>query len=134
LSGIAARLLDFPSVVVKDVMTPMARVVLVAEGASETEVRRLVREHRFSRYPVFRDRPDNIVGVLHFRDMLQPCAGRYRRPLFVAPAARALAVMDRMKQEGEHFAMVREEGGPILGIVTLEDLLEELVGEIRSEE
>jgi len=134
VSGIVARLLDFPRVEVQDVMTPLARVVAIAEDAPNEQIRRLIREHRFSRYPVYEGSRENIKGVLHFRDLLGPSARRFREPLFIAAQARALEVLNRMKDQGEHFAVVRDQEQRVLGIVTLEDLLEELVGEIRSEE
>lgn len=134
LSGVAARLLDFPQVEIRDVMTPLSRVVSVPEGITYEELRRLIRTNRYSRYPVFRGMPDNIVGVQNVRDLLEMPHRIVRKPFFVADRSRAIEVMNLMREQGEHLAFVRGQEKRVLGIVTLEDLLEELVGEIRSEE
>jgi putative hemolysin len=134
LSGIAARLLDFPQVEIGDVMTPLSRVVAVPEGITYEELRALIRANRYSRYPVFRGTPDNIIGVQNVRDLLEMPHRIVRKPFFVTDRSRAIEVMNQMRERGEHLAFVRGPEEQVLGIVTLEDLLEELVGEIRSEE
>ena len=134
LSGIAARVLDFPNVRTSEVMTPLDRVVAVPDGSTYEELRALIRRNRFTRYPVYRGARDNIVGVQNVRDLLEMPHRIIRKPLFVSAESRAIEVMNLMRERGEHMAFVRRDEGRVLGIVTLEDLLEELVGEIRSEE
>lgn len=134
LSGIAARVLDFPEVKTSEVLTPLDRVVAVSEGITYDELRALIRKNRFTRYPVFRGERENIVGVQNVRDLLEMPHRIVRKPFFVSASSRAIEVMNLMRVQGEHMAFVRSDAGRVLGIVTLEDLLEELVGEIRSEE
>lgn len=134
LHGIVGRLLDFPQVKIGDVMTPLDRVVAVPETVSYESLVALIRTHRFSRYPLYRGERENIVGVVHVRDLLQMPERVVRKPVFVAMDARALEVMNLMKDQGEHLAFICDAEHRTVGIVSLEDLLEELVGEIRSEE
>jgi CBS domain containing-hemolysin-like protein len=134
LSGIAARVLDFPDVKTGDVMTPLDRVEAVPDGITYAELRALIRQNRFTRYPVFRGARQNIVGVQNVRDLLEMPRRIIRKPFFVSARSRAIEVMNLMRVQGEHMAFVRDDAEQVLGIVTLEDLLEELVGEIRSEE
>jgi CBS domain containing-hemolysin-like protein len=132
--GIATRLLEFPEVLVREAMTPLDRVVMVPEEIPLDALLALIREHRYSRYPVYRGARDNPVGLIHVRDLLELPRRIVRKALFVAAEARAIEIMDRMRNQGEHLAFVLDGSGRTCGIVTLEDLLEELVGEIRSEE
>jgi len=146
LRGIAARLLDFPELPVAEVMTPNDRVVAVPEDISQQDLEQVIREHSYTRLPVYRQRRDEVVGVIHVRDLLRKFGDSHgfrrltvpnfpvRPPFFVAEKARAIEVMNRMKDQGEHIAIVQDQDHHAVGIVTLEDLLEELVGEIRSEE
>jgi len=134
LSGIAARVLDFPEVRAVEVMTPLDRVVAIPEGTTYEELRALIRQNRFTRYPVYHGVRDNIIGVQNVRDLLQLPHRILRKPFFVSDQSRAIEVMNTMREQGEHLAFIRSGTGVTLGIVTLEDLLEELVGEIRSEE
>jgi putative hemolysin len=117
-----------------DVMTPLDRVEAVPEGITYAELRALIRQNRFTRYPVFRGARQNIVGVQNVRDLLEMPRRIIRKPFFVSARSRAIEVMNLMRVQGEHMAFVRDDAEQVLGIVTLEDLLEELVGEIRSEE
>jgi CBS domain containing-hemolysin-like protein len=134
LSGIAARLLDFPNVTVGDVMTPNDRVKAIPEEMTAPELRQLVRQYPYTRYPVYRGVRDNVTGVISVRDLLLTSQRIARKPFFVSPQARAIEVMNQMREKGEHLAIVADAQQRMVGIVALEDLLEELVGEIRSEE
>ena len=134
LSGIASRLLDFPKLTVAETMTPSSRVVMVPEDITEPALEQIIRQHSFTRLPVYRSRRNNIVGVIHVRDLLLLSRRTMRKPFFVAQHARAIDVMNQMKDQGEHIAIVHDQNHHCIGMVTLEDLLEELVGEIRSEE
>jgi putative hemolysin len=133
LSSIAARLLNFPETTVGDVMTPNNRVVAVPESITQAELESVIREHSFTRLPVYRGQPEDVIGVIHVRDLLLLSRREIRKPFFVSEQARAIEVMHHMKDQAEHLAVVQDQNHRTVGIVTLEDLLEELVGEIRSE-
>jgi CBS domain containing-hemolysin-like protein len=134
LGSIAARLLDFPELLVGDVMTPNDRVVAVPEEISDEELRRVIARQPYTRLPVYRGQKDNAIGVVGVRDLLLTGRRTVRPPFFVATQARAIEVMNLMQNRGEHMALVQNVESRTVGIVTLEDLVEELVGEIRSEE
>lgn len=119
-----------------DVMTPRSEVFAIAEGTPPAEVARLVAQSRYSRVPIYRGSLDVVVGMLHAFDLLEmegeelPCL----RPVaFATTAMPCDDFLARMIRGRSHLAVVRDEGGRTAGIVTLEDLLEELVGDIRDE-
>jgi CBS domain containing-hemolysin-like protein len=94
----------------------------------------VVEEHGFSRIPVFRGERSNIVGVVFAKDLLGGDPPPVRRIERFSEEARAIEVLNRMQRVGGHIAVVVDAEGRTEGIVTLEDILEELVGEIRSED
>ena len=122
----------------------VARTEIAAAPISTTpaDIERLVTETGHSRIPVYRDSIDEIVGFLHGKDLLQvpphrrnhPLSPTLIRPMLVVPESRKLRpLLVDMRRERRHFALVIDEHGGTAGIVTLEDVLEELVGEIRDE-
>jgi CBS domain containing-hemolysin-like protein len=98
-------------------------------------------EHGHSRVPVYRETLDDVVGFIHVKDLLAPAAERrepsllplLRKVLFVAPSMPILDLLVQMRQARTHIAMVVDEFGGIDGLVTIEDLIEEIVGEIEDE-
>lgn len=126
---------------VRELMVPRTEVVFLDAGASLAEAEVLVRASRHSRFPVMEGSHDDVVGFVHLRDLLiRPDAdlartvGELARPLRRLPASkRVLAALSEMRREGDHLALVVDEYGGTAGIVTLEDLIEELVGEIHDE-
>ncbi|MCW2944583.1 MAG: hypothetical protein JWR24_1300 [Actinoallomurus sp.] len=112
-----------------DADTPLYKAAQIAAGSPH------------SRYPVCRDSHDEVVGFVHVRDLLDPQfsgrstpVGEVVRPVLYLPASkRVLAVLSEMRREGHHLAIVVDEYGGTAGIVTLEDLVEELIGDIRDE-
>jgi len=132
-SSIAARLLRFAGMTIGDAAIPVERVQSVAEGAPPEDVRSVVEQFGFSRIPVRRGGPFELVGVIVAKDLLAVEPYRVYRLERVKETARALEVLETMQRRGQHIAAVTDEDGRITGIVTLEDILEELVGEIRSE-
>ncbi len=121
---------------VRDVMTPRTDVVAVAEEASLEDITGVFTQSGYSRLPVYRGTLDEIVGMLHAFDLfkLRPGDPLPVRPVAVTPASRsAAALLVDMQRERRHLAVVLDEFGGTLGIVSLEDLLEELVGEIYDE-
>ena len=126
---------------VKDVMVPREKVVTLSLGATEEEILETSRETGHTRMPVWEGTPDNIVGVVNTKDLFHIFSMRGLVILMDAmypalavgtdvPVARLLAMFKREKRQ---MAVVKDTGGRFLGIVTLEDILEEIVGEIEDE-
>ncbi|MFB0509880.1 MAG: hemolysin family protein [bacterium] len=134
LSGIAARLFEFSRMKVGEVALPLSRVVSAPEGTTLLNLCEEIKKWGFSRYPVYKGSPENITGVIHTKDLLFLPYRRIRRAYVVSENTRAMEVLSEMKRKGEHLAIVKDENAETSGIVTLEDLVEELVGEIRSED
>ncbi len=124
-----------------DVMVPRGDIVAVdGEEPFGDLVKTLVR-HGHSRLPVYRETLDDVIGYVHVKDVLAPVAerrpakvsGLLRKVLFVAPSLPILDLLVQMRQARTHIAMVVDEFGGIDGLVTIEDLIEEIVGEIEDE-
>jgi CBS domain containing-hemolysin-like protein len=121
---------------VREVMTPRTDIAAVAEDASLSAISAAFAESGYSRMPVYRGTLDDIVGMLHAFDLFKLRAGDPLpvRPVAVTPATRTCGdLLLDMQRERRHLAVVIDEFGGTLGIATLEDLLEELVGEIFDE-
>ncbi len=121
---------------VREVMTPRTDIVAIEENAALDDIRMVFAQSGYSRIPVFRGTLDEIVGMLHAFDLFKLRAGDPLpvRPVAVTPASRNCGdLLLDMQRERRHLAVVLDEFGGTLGIVTLEDLLEELVGEIFDE-
>jgi CBS domain containing-hemolysin-like protein len=122
---------------VREVMTPRTDLVAIPEESSVEEVRAAFVQSGYSRLPIYRGTLDEMVGMVHAFDLFQLSPGDPvpLRPLAVAPASRLCGdVLVDMQRERRHLAVVLDEFGGTLGIVTLEDLLEALVGEIVDED
>ena len=121
---------------VREVMTPRTEIVAVSEETALADIARVFAESGYSRIPVYRRTLDEIVGMLHAFDLLKlrPDDALPVRPVSVAPATRSCGdLLLDMQRERRHLGVVIDEFGGTLGIVTLEDLLEQLVGEIFDE-
>jgi CBS domain containing-hemolysin-like protein len=121
---------------VREVMTPRTEIVAVPEDSDLTDMRRVFLESGYSRIPVYRRTLDDIVGMLHAFDLfkLRSQAPLPIRPVTIAPASRNCGdLLLDMQRERRHLAVIIDEFGGTQGVVTLEDLLEELVGEIFDE-
>ncbi|MFI7023216.1 hemolysin family protein [Micromonospora sp. NPDC049900] len=126
---------------VREVMMPRTEVVFLSAALTVTEAEPLVRAGTHTRYPVVDGTHDDVVGVVHLRDvLLHPdrdpgtTVGDLAREVKRLPASkRVLAALTEMRREGHHLAVVIDEYGGTAGIVTCEDLIEELVGEIHDE-
>ncbi|HEX2248917.1 MAG TPA: hemolysin family protein [Gemmatimonadales bacterium] len=126
----------FSSRPVREVMTPRTDIVAIEENAPLEEIRLVFAGSGYSRIPVFRGTLDEIIGMLHAFDLfkLKPGDPLPVRPVAVTPASRSCGdLLLDMQRERRHLAVVLDEFGGTLGIATLEDLLEELVGEIFDE-
>jgi CBS domain containing-hemolysin-like protein len=126
----------FSSRPVREVMTPRTDIVAIEENAPLEEIRLVFAGSGYSRIPVIRGTLDDIIGMLHAFDLfkLEPGDPLPVRPVAVTPASRSCGdLLLDMQRERRHLAIVLDEFGGTLGIATLEDLLEELVGEIYDE-
>ena len=139
-SAMLAGVFDFHQKRARDVMRPRTEVVGLPVDATEPEVRELVFQERYSRYPVYEDSLDNVVGLFVAKDLLfyrgpEPFELRraMRDPLFVPDSRAAERVMDDLRKTRAQMAIVLDEFGGTAGIVTLEDLVEEVVGDIADE-
>lgn len=134
--------LDFDEKTVQEVLTPRVDVTAIDIDDSEDEIRKLIFEERYSRIPVYKNSIDNIVGILHTRDYLEAALdskGTDLRSLlqpayYVYKNKKLSYVLNNMKHKHQNLALVTDDFGGILGIVTMEDLVEELVGEIWDED
>lgn len=126
---------------VEKVMTPRTAFVAVEVGSSLQEAATRFIESGYSRLPVYEESPDHILGMLHAKDLLPNLVHATKAELkalvrptpFVVDSAHVGDVLTTLKQKGTHLAFVLDEYGQIAGLVTMEDLLEEVVGEIRDE-
>lgn len=130
---LVARLLRFSNMKVAELAIPLARVRSVPLDAGRDAAVAVSRRYGYSRIPVHRGDPADLVGVVVVKDLLSSSDFRVRHLGRVPETGRALEVLRGLQQRGEHLAAVTDASGRVTGIVTLEDLLEELVGEIRSE-
>ena len=141
-SEIASRALDFEGVSVAEVMVPRNRVVALRRGAGAEEVQRVILEEGHSRMPVYETTIDNIVGYVVARDVLAIAWEKglvllediIRPPYVVTERTRALDLLREMQRRRVQMAVVTDEHGGLAGLVTIEDLVEELVGDIFSED
>ncbi|HEX6273731.1 MAG TPA: hemolysin family protein [Polyangiaceae bacterium] len=137
----ASRALDLPDLIAADVMIPRQDVVMIPKSISREELRSVLLEHRFSRLPVYDGGVDNVVGYVTVKDVLALAWERnlvvltdiVRPPYFVPDSKPVVALMTEMREQHLPFAIIVDEHGGMSGIVTMEDLVEEVVGEIFSE-
>ena len=141
-SRLLRSVVDFGDTLVREVMTPRPDIVAIRADATVDDLRRLVQEQEYSRLPVFTDNLDNIVGLVVVKDLIQmtdPPSGQRRvseimRPAAFVPETKRVADVLREFQTGRfQLAIVVDEYGGTAGLVTVEDVVEELVGEIRDE-
>jgi putative hemolysin len=138
---IAHRAIEFADLTAAEVMVPRSRMVGISECAGPGEIRRVVTEHAYSRFPIYGDGLDDIRGYVLVKDLLSMAFEReliiiqdfMRTPYFVAEGIKAPELLQEMRRRRTHLAFVVDEHGGTSGIVTMEDLLEELVGEMFSE-
>jgi putative hemolysin len=133
-------IVDFTETVVKEVMTPRPDIVAIRADASLQDLRTLFREEQYSRMPVYRENLDNIVGVVYVKDLVAlppgaepPLTTMMRSAYFVPESKRVSELLKEMQRRQVQMAIVVDEYGGTAGLVTVEDLLEEIVGEIRDE-
>ena len=133
-------IVDFTETVVREVMTPRPDIVAIRGDASLQDLRSLFREEQYSRMPVYRDDLDNILGIVFVKDLVAlppnaepPLTTLMRSAYFVPESKRVSELLKEMQRRQAQMAIVVDEYGGTAGLVTVEDLLEEIVGEIRDE-
>ena len=137
------KVFDFADKEVHEVMVPRPEVVAIKVDLPPEEALAALLESPYTRYPVYRDSLDEIIGVLHVRDLFAALHDRgiaqveieqLLRPVYIVPETKDLAaLLAEFRKQNQHMAVVVDEYGAMQGIVTLEDLLEEIVGEIEDE-
>jgi putative hemolysin len=134
--AIISGVVEFGEKLVRDVMTPRGEVFALAEDTDPHSLAIRIAQSAYSRVPIFRESLDQIVGMVHAFDVLK-ARGEALPPIrpvaFATPETHCNELLFRMLRERLHLAVVQSREGMTLGIVTLEDLLEELVGDIRDE-
>lgn len=136
-------IIEFGDTRVSEVMTPRPDIVAVPETATIREARDVILESKYSRLPVYRDQIDNVEGIIYVRDLLQ-CWANGREDENIKPLVRAVYdvpetkpvadLLEEMQKAHVQLAMVIDEYGGVCGLVTVEDILEEIVGEIEDED
>jgi putative hemolysin len=137
---ILSNVLEFREKVVKEIMTPSIDVVSRPIGTSRPDLLRAFLEGGISRIPIWGETTDDIVGILHIKDLLDPLSAQdeaalrslLREPFFIPETAPINELHEELQKRKAHIAVVIDEYASFVGIVTLEDILEELVGEIRD--
>ncbi len=132
--------IEFNDTVVEDIFTPRVDVVAVEYGASNSEIAKVFSSSGFSRIPVFKESIDNIIGTINEKDFYKtvynhsaPIDDIINEPFFIPASMKITELLQSLQKRKGHFAVITDEYGGTKGIVTLEDILEELVGEIWDE-
>jgi putative hemolysin len=135
-------ILEFPSIKVKDIMVPRTSIEAIQRDSTFEEVISMVREVAHSRYPVYDDDLDDVLGFLHVKDLaftnmeeqkIFDVTRYVKPPLYVYEHMKIQAVFDHMNRKKVHLALVKDENGIVVGMLTLEDIMEEIFGEIQDE-
>jgi len=135
-------ILEFRDTVAREVMIPRTEIVAIPSDAPVAEIVNQVGQHGYTRMPVYDGSIDNIIGVLNVKDLLGLCLKPVdeadlkpllRKPFFIPETKNIHLLLHELKGEHQHMAIVIDEYGGTAGLVTLEDLIEEIVGEIRDE-
>ncbi|PWT92578.1 MAG: hypothetical protein C5B55_06110 [Blastocatellia bacterium] len=136
-------IIEFGETSVNEVMTPRPDIIAVPLTATVREARDIIIDSKYSRLPVYRDQIDNVEGIIYVRDLLQcwadgsqdaPIAPLIRSVYFVPETKPVAKLLEEMQKAHVQLAMVIDEYGGVCGLVTVEDILEEIVGEIEDED
>ena len=132
--------MSFDDLAAEDILTPRVDVVFIQQDASNEQIAEVFEESGYSRVPVYGDDLDDIIGILNQKDFFMQMMMKGAKledtvtvPVFVAPSVKIGKLMSILKEKKCHLAIVVDEYGGVEGIVTLEDIIEELVGEIWDE-
>lgn len=135
-------ILDFRDTIVREVMIPRTEMVAVGSDATIDEILDMIIKHGHTRMPVYTESVDNILGILNVKDLikfwLRPISksdllATLKKPYYIPETKKTQLLLHELKQKKHHMAIVIDEYGGTSGIVTLEDLIEEIVGEIHDE-
>ena len=140
-SMLLTNILGLRDITAEEVMVPRADIVSVDIGEGPEAIFRTIIKANHSRVPVFKADLDEVLGFLHIKDVSRSMAGGkkpnlekiLRQPIFIAPTMRALDLLQEMRLKHLHLALVVDEHGGVDGLITIEDLVEEIVGEINDE-
>src|SRR6476619_3316210 len=136
-------IIEFSDTRVSEVMTPRPDIVAVPAEATVREARDVMLESKYSRLPIYRDQIDNVEGIIYVRDLLQRWAdgdedgsiASLKRDVYFVPETKPVAeLLEEMQKAHVQLSMVIDEYGGVCGLVTVEDILEEIVGEIEDED
>lgn len=136
------NIFDISDIDVKEIMVPRTDVTAVPENISTEEIKQIIRETEYSRIPVYRNSLDNIIGILYVKDLIRLKGTDYsvedllkllRKPLFVPETKKIDLMLKEFQKNKLHIAVVVDEYGGTAGIITMEDILEEIVGDILDE-
>ncbi len=137
-----SSILEFPTIKVKDIMIPRTRVNYLQSSWKFDDILKHIKETENSRYPVCNGELENIIGFLHVKDLAflnesdkknLKIEKLLKAPFFVYEHMKIQSVFDHMNRKKVHLALVKDENGTVVGIVTLEDIIEEIFGEIHDE-
>jgi magnesium and cobalt transporter len=133
---------EFKDTVVREIMIPRTEIIAVADEAPIQKIIDLMVKHGHSRIPIYKDNLDNVTGLLHVKDLLpywgQPAAQSLppeviRQPIFVPETKKIVQLLKELRGQRFHMAVVLDEYGGTSGLVTMEDIIEEIIGEIEDE-
>jgi putative hemolysin len=130
---------DFSETVVREIMTPRTDVVSIPITLKAAEAIAVIQKHGHSRIPVYEDDIDNMIGVLYAKDLLNPTFAEphikevLRPAVFIPETQNSMTLLHDMKKNKFHLAIVVDEYGGISGVVTLEDIIEEIIGDVQDE-
>jgi putative hemolysin len=136
-------IIEFSDTLVTEIMHPRLQIVAIEASATVADARKLIIESKYSRIPVYRDQIDNIEGIVYVRDMLAFCEGEKAetpvtecmRPVYFVPESKTIReLLEEMQKAKVQIAMVIDEYGGVAGLVTIEDIIEEILGEIEDED
>lgn len=137
---VLSHVLEFREKFVREVMTPSIHVVLAPVTSAREDLLALFASSGRSRIPVYGDSPDDILGILHVKDLVEPQAartetdlrGRLHEAFFIQESVPIVELHQELQRRRMHVALVLDEHGSFAGVVTIEDILEQVVGEIRD--
>jgi CBS domain containing-hemolysin-like protein len=134
------NVIDFDDLKIEEIFTPRVKVVAVSVNETTKKITHAFRHHGFSRLPVYEGSIDHIIGVMNYKDYFnkvlldrQPVENIIKKPVFVTEYMKISHLLELLKVNKSHMAIVKDEYGGTLGIVTMEDILEEIVGDIFDE-
>ncbi len=132
--------LEFGDTLVKEIMTPRVDMIYINSGAKTSDLITTIKKYKKSRYPVISDRVDNVIGIILSKDIFNywkkteiDISNLLRKPFFIPETMRILELLKELQRSSQKFAVVVDEFGGVSGVVTMEDIIEEIVGEIQDE-